>query len=60
MVPNAHITYTYFYCAQLGQMYTALDRKHPPIINQKHVLLQQDNGKLYTACQMKDKYAECN
>ena len=44
-VPNNRTIDADLYYAQLDRMYARLSRKYPALVNQKRVLLQQDNAK---------------
>ena len=46
------------YCQQLEQVYEKLKQKYLALINQKHVLMQQDNAKPHTSKKTKDKFEE--
>ena len=46
------------YCQQLERFYIKLKQKYPALINQKRVLMQQDNAKPQTSRKIKDKFKE--
>ena len=35
------------YCSQLDQLKAALDKKHPELINRKHIIFHQDKARLH-------------
>ena len=58
LVPNGRAVSAELYCQQLEQVYEKLKQKYPALINQKRVLMQQDNAKPHTSRKTKDKFEE--
>ena len=56
LVTNGRAINAELYCQQLEQVYEKLKQKYPALINQKRVLMQQDNAKPHTSKKTKDKF----
>ena len=58
LVLNGRAVSAELYCQQLERAYEKLKQKYPTLINQKRVLMQQDNAKPHTSRKTKDKFEE--
>ena len=58
LVPNGCAISAKLYCQQLEQVYEKSKQKYPALINQKHILMQQDNAKPHPSRKTKDKFEE--
>ena len=56
LVQNGCAISAKLYGQQLEWVYKKLKQKYPALINQKHVLMQQDNAKPQTSRKTKDKF----
>ena len=43
------------YCPQLDQLKAALDKKHPELVNRKHIIFHQDNARLHVSLMTRQK-----
>ena len=58
LVPNGHAIRAKLYYQQLERVYEYLKQKYLALINQKCILIQQDNAKPHTSRKTKDKFKE--